>query len=71
MAGRDASLGRIACERSPSFDELLGQNALIQAMACIEEHGHGDGAIFRHINTGNISHLEIISDGAHRTLICL
>src|SRR4051812_28277406 len=48
--------------------ELLCQDAFVQVMAGVIQHGHGDGAVLGHVHGGDIADFEIIGHGADRPL---
>ena len=49
-----------------SVKKLLGQDALVQAVASIEKHGDSGGAVLGHVDAADVPDFEIIGHGANR-----
>src|SRR5216683_5452059 len=54
-----------------SVAELLAQNALLQAVAGIEQHPHRDGLVGEHLDAADIARLVVVGDGGDRPLVAL
>src|ERR1700731_1623449 len=52
-----------------SVSELLAQNALVEAVAGIEQHGHIDAVIHADLDGPHRAHLVVVGDGGDRALV--
>src|ERR1700688_5172748 len=57
----------VVCPPS-SVSELLAQNALVEAVARIEQHVHGDAVIHADLDGADRAHLVVVGDGGDRAL---
>src|SRR6185312_14149249 len=51
-----------------SVYELLGEDALVEAMSGVEKHRRGDRAVFGDIDMRHVAHFKIVRHGADRAL---
>src|SRR3981081_2585516 len=58
-------------EARASKAELLAQDALLQAVAWVEQHPHGDGLVREHFPLLYIADLVVIGHRRDRTLVAL
>ncbi len=54
-------------QMAKSVEELFLQDALIQAVARVEEHRHGDAAVFGDIDAADFPNLDVVGNRAYRS----